>query len=537
MKNLKKLFALLLVVITVLSLTACGGKKEEESSPKKTVRFNTGFDPDSFDPQEANVMETSLVDNQIYDYLYREDLSGNFSPSLASGYEVDDTGTVYTFTLRDGIKFADGSPIKASDVVFSWTRALDPENAFEYAYQLYYIKNGAAFNAGECTASDLGLKVLADNKLEVTLERPTPYFVSLTGFTTYGVISEDFAKKQEKYGADIDSTLASGPFKPVEFNKGQYVRFEKNENYWDADTVKIDELYFYCVSETSTEITMFETGKLDMTYMSFTAADTIRLKDQIKYWPSLNTRYLMLNNENGVLQDANVRKALAYSLDLKKLAEQVVMNCVPATGYIPNDMAAVDDPSQVFRKEDLLDINGNVEEAKKYLAAAGYPDGEGFPTDLSIVYTTGEANKTLAEAIVEMWRVNLGINIKAENLEGTVRRDRKNEGNYYISLDGWSTDYMDPFSFMEIMMTGNIYNQGRFSDAEYDRLVGIAANSMDQTEREQAMEAAEKVLITDQMGCIPLYNSIKAYVINPKLTNVLTSLMGSIDFKYAELAD
>ena len=536
MKNLKKLFALLLVIVTVLSLTACGGKKEEESS-KKTVKFNTGFDPDSFDPQEANVMETSLVDNQIYDYLYREDLNGNFVPSLASSYTVDDSGTVYTFTLRDGIKFADGSPIKASDVVFSWTRALDPDNAFEYAYQLYYIKNGEAFNGGECTAADLGLKAVNDKTVEVTLERPTPYFVSLTGFVTYGIVSEDFAKKQEKYGADIDSTLASGPFVPVEFNKGQYVRFEKNENYWDADTVKIEELYFYCVSETTTELTMFETGNLDMTYMSFTAADTIRLKDQIKYWPSLNTRYLMLNNENGVLQDANVRKALAYALDLKTLAETVVMNCVPATGFIPNDMAAVDDTSKVFRKEDLLDVNGNVEEAKKYLAAAGYPNGEGFPTDMSIVYTTGEANKAIAEAIVEMWRVNLGITVLAENLEGTVRRDRKNSGDYYISLDGWSTDYMDPYSFMEIMLTGNIYNRGRYSNAEYDRLINIAANSMDQSEREQAMEAAEKILITEDMGCIPLYNSIKAYVVNPKLKDVVMSLMGGIDFKYADLTD
>lgn len=538
MKNLKKLFALLLVLVTVFSLTACGGKKEEDAgSDKMTVKFNTGFDPDSFDPQEANVMETSLVDNQCYDYLYRENLKGDFDPSLATGYTIDDSGTVYTFTLRDGIKFADGSPIKASDVVFSWTRALDPENAFEYAYQLYYIKNGEAFNAGEASASDLGLRIIDDKTLEVTLERPTPFFVSLTGFTTYGIVSEDFVTKQEKYGADVDSTLASGPFMPVEFNKGQYVRFEKNPNYWDAASVKIDELYFYCVSETSTELTMFETGNLDMTYMSFTAADTIRLKDQLLYWPSLSTRYIMCNNENGVMADPNVRKALAYALDVQKLCDTVVPSAVPCTGFVPNDMAAVDDTTKVFRKEALFDVDGDVELAKKYLADAGFPNGEGFPTDVSIVYTTSESNKAIAEALVEMWRVNLGITIKAENLEGTVRRDRKNSGDYYMSLDGWTTDYLDPYSFMEIETTGNIYNQGRVSNAEYDRLVAIAANSNDQAERQQAMEAAEKVLITDIMGLIPLYNSTKAYVANPKLKDVVMSLMGNIDFKSAYIAD
>lgn len=538
MKNLKKLFALLLVIVTVLSLTACGSKKEEDAgSDKMTVKFNTGFDPDSFDPQEANVMETSLVDNQCYDYLYRENLKGDFDPSLASGYTMDDSGTVYTFTLKDGIKFADGSPIKASDVVFSWTRALDPENAFEYAYQLYYIKNGEAFNAGEASASDLGLRIIDDKTLEVTLERPTPFFVSLTGFVTYAVVSEDFVTKQEKYGADVDSTLASGPFMPVEFNKGQYVRFEKNPNYWDAANVKIDELYFYCVSETSTELTMFETGNLDMTYMSFTAADTIRLKDQLLYWPSLSTRYIMCNNENGVMADPNVRKALAYALDVQKLCDTVVPSAVPCTGFVPNDMAAVDDTTKVFRKEALFDVDGDVELAKKYLADAGFPNGEGFPTDVSIVYTTSESNKAIAEALVEMWRVNLGITIKAENLEGTVRRDRKNSGDYYMSLDGWTTDYLDPYSFMEIETTGNIYNQGRVSNAEYDRLVAIAANSNDQAERQQAMEAAEKVLITDIMGLIPLYNSTKAYVANPKLKDVVMSLMGNIDFKSAYIAD
>lgn len=538
MKNMRKLFALLLVLVTVLSLTACGGGGSNNGggseSGKKVVKFNTGFDPDTFDPQESNVMETNLVNNQCYDYLYRENLNGEFEPSLATGYELDDTNTVYTFTLRDGIKFADGSPITAKDVAFSYTRALDPANAFEYAYQLYYIKNGEAFNSGECSAEDLGIKVLADNKIEITLERPTPYFVSLTGFGTYAIISEEFASKQADYGADVDSALASGPFKVVEWNKGQYVRYEKNENYWDAANVHIDELYFYCVSETSTELTMFETGGLDMTYMSFTAADTVRLKDQIKYWPSLNTRYLMVNNENGVMADPKVRKALSLALDRKTLGEQVVMNCTPSTGFIPNDMSAVDDPSQLFRKQDLLDINPRVDEAKALLAEAGFPDGAGFPTDVSIIYTTGEANKALAEAIVEMWRVNLNITVKAENLEGTVRRDRKNSGDYYISLDGWSTDYMDPFSFMEIMLTGNIYNNGRVSIPEYDRLVNIAAGSMDQKEREQAMEEAEKILM-DEMGCIPLYNSIKAYVANPKLVDVVMSKMGTIDFKWADL--
>lgn len=524
-----------------LSLVACGSKENtgdtSGDTAKKVLRFNVGYDPDTFDPQASNVLENYIINNQIYDYLYREDVNGNFEPSLAERYEMSGDGLVYTFYLRSGLKFADGSPLTASDVKFSWIRALDPANAFEYAYQLYYIKNGAAFNAGECTADEVGIEVVDDTTLTVTLENPTAYFLSLTGFGTYGIVSEEFVKAQESYGADIASTLASGPFKVTEWNKGQYVKFEKNENYWDAANVNLDELYIYAVSESSTEITMFEKDALDMTYMNMSSADTIAYSQQnkLKYWESLNTRYVMVNDQNPVLSDPNVRKALMFALDLDTLAENVVMNCVAATGYIPNGMSKVTDPTKSFRDEAYLATSGDVELAQKYLAEAGYPNGEGFPTDFELIYTTNDANKALAEAIVEMWRTNLGINVTAANLDGTVRRDRKNTGDYEFSLDGWSTDYIDPYSFLEIFTTGNAYNQSKYSNPAYDELCKTAATSLDQETRETAMEAAEKLLIQDEMACLPLYNTIRAYLAKDSITGVVLSKMGSCDFKWANI--
>ena len=538
---MKKLLVALMALLMCLSLVACGSKENTGDNTgdtsKKVLRFNVGYDPDTFDPQASNVLENYIINNQIYDYLYREDVNGNFEPSLAERYEMSGDGLVYTFYLRSGLKFADGSPLTASDVKFSWIRALDPANAFEYAYQLYYIKNGAAFNAGECTADEVGIEVVDDTTLVVTLENPTAYFLSLTGFGTYGIVSEEFVKAQENYGADIASTLASGPFKVTEWNKGQYVKFEKNENYWDAANVNLDELYIYAVSESSTEITMFEKDALDMTYMNMSSADTIAYSQQnkLKYWESLNTRYVMVNDQNPVLSDPNVRKALMFALDLDTLAENVVMNCVAATGYIPNGMAKVTDPTKNFRDEAYLATSGDVELAQKYLAEAGYPNGEGFPTDFELIYTTNDANKALAEAIVEMWRTNLGINITAANLDGTVRRDRKNTGDYEFSLDGWSTDYIDPYSFLEIFTTGNAYNQSKYSNPAYDELCNTAATSLDQETRETAMEAAEKLLIQDEMACLPLYNTIRAYLAKDSITGVVLSKMGACDFKWANI--
>ena len=539
---MKKLCLILMAALLCFGMVACGGDTNTDSPAgdaptTKTLNFNVGFEPDSFDPQASNVLETSIHVSQIYDFLYREDPNGNFVPSLAEGEPViSEDGLTYTFTLKDGITFADGTPITAEDVVFSWTRALDPANAFEYAYQLYYIQGGAEFNAGEATADDLALKALDAKTIEVTLTAPAPYFKSLTGFTTYGIVSKAFVEAQESYGADIASTLASGPFKPVEWVKGQYVKYAKNENYWDKDAVKLDELYIYCVSESSTEIQLYDTDKLDITYMTMSVADQKRLAAEgaLKEWGNLMTRYIMVNNQNPVLADANVRSALLLALDRKTLAEAVVTNSVAVTGYVPNAMAAVDNPANTFRTESLLPDSGDIAKAQQLLADAGYPNGEGFPTDMELIYTTGEANKALAEAIVEMWRVNLNVNITAANLEGTVRRDRKNTGDFEFSLDGWSTDYLDPFSFLEICMSDNQYNNGKYSNAEYDALLNEVKNSADQAVRQAKMVEAEKILVAEA-GVMPLYNGTKMFMEKEGVTGVVRSLLGQCDFKWADI--
>ena len=530
---MKKCLVLLLIVLMAFGVVGCSGGDESDSG--KVLYTNIGYDPDSFDPQQSNVMESGIIVNQLYDNLYREDPNGEFVPSLAEGYTVSDDGLVYTFTLRDGITFADGTPITVEDVIYSWTRALEPSNGFEYAYQLYYIKNGAAFNAGEASADELGLKAVDDKTLEVTLESPTPYFVSLTGFITYGVVCKEFVEAQETYGVDVDSTLTSGPFVVAEHVKGQYVKLSKNENYWDKDSVNLDEIYIYCVEESSTEIQMYETGQLDMTYLNIPSADQTRLNEEgvLKTWSTANTRYIQANYDTEVLSDARVRKALEYALDLDAIATSVVFNSEAATGFIPSGMTAVDDASKPFKDTNLLEDAGNVELAKQLLAEAGYPNGEGFPDDLELLYTTDESNKAIAEAVVQMWKENLNINVKAVNLEGKVRLDRKNTGDFDFSLDGWTTDYLDPYSFLEIFETDNQYNNSHYSNSEYDDLLKVAKASSDQSERQEAMVKAEEILLED-MGVMPLYVATKSYMESDAVSGVVRSELGFMDFKWAD---
>lgn len=538
---MKKLCLILMAALLCFGMVACGSDNTDtpagdDTPTLKTVKFNVGFDPETFDPQASDNLENSMVVTQMYDTLYRENVNGEFEPSLATGYTLSDDGLVYTFTLRDGLTFADGTPLTAEDVAFSWTRALDPVNAFPYSYQLYYIKNGAAFNEGTATAADLGLEVVDEKTLVVTLEAPTPYFVSLTGFTTYGIVSKAFVEKQETYGVDAASSLASGPFTIAEWNQGQYVKFVKNENYWDAENVHLDELYMYAVGESSTEIQMYETEQLDITYKTMSPADQTRLGAEglLKEWASLMTSYITVNTELEPLNDVRVRNALLLALNRKQIAEAVIMNAEAVTGFVPNGYTAVDDPSKLFRNETLIPAEGDVAKAQQLLADAGYPNGEGFPTDFELLYTSNESNKALCEAIVEMWRVNLGITVVASPLDGTTRAERRKNGDFAFSNDGWSTDYLDPFSFLELGITGNIYNFAKYSNADYDALMDIVKNTSDQTVRQEKMVAAEKIYVADA-PVLPLANSKKLYMQKDNIKNVVRSLLGQIDFKWTDV--
>lgn len=568
---MKKLTALLLVFVLTASLAGCSGKsgsnsqqaattgtgnttsqtmKEETkgNAGAKNVVYNVGSEPDSYDPGLSINTATVILFQQGYDFLYRLDSSGTYQPSLAESYEMSDDGLVYTFHLRDGLKFSDGSDLNAEDVAYSWTRVLDPNTASEYAFIMYYIKGAAAFNTSlnedsaisyEDAKAALGIEVTDPLTLKITLEAPTPYFLSLTGFITYAVIDKEFLEKTDTYGADVASVTSSGPYTLTEWKKGEYMLFEKNENYWDKDSVKLDSIKMTMVDGSSTELTLFETGDIQATNVDMSTADILAYQAQgtLKQMTQLNTGWIAFNTAKSPLDDVRVRKALVYALDLDSISQNVIGGgSTAADGMIPGSMPSPADSSKPFRTASYINTAGDIEKAKQLLAEAGYPEGAGFP-NLKLQYgASSDLNRMISEAMCAMWSQNLGITIVPDGMEAKARNSAREEGDFDLCFQGWGADYADPYTFLECLKSDHYYNYGKYNSAEYNGYMETAANSLSAEERTEAMTKAEALLFEDMP--ILCYNfATKCYLQSDKLVDVVRNPTGPVDLKWADFTE
>lgn len=564
---MKKLAALLLVIVMITALTGCSGDrqavtagggstgtqatKEETKTNEggaKTVVYNVGSEPDSYDPGLSINTSTVILFQQGYDFLYRLDSSGSYQPSLAESYEMSDDGLVYTFHLRDGMKFSDGSELTAEDVAYSWTRVLDPNTASEYAFIMYYIKGAAAFNTSlnddsavsyEDSKAALGIEVVDPLTLKVTLEAPTPYFLSLTGFITYAVLDKEFLEKAGTYGADVASVTSSGPFQLTEWKKGEYMLFEKNNNYWDKDNVKLDTIKMTMVDASSTELTLFETGDIQATNVDMSTADILAYQAQgtLKQMTQLNTGWIAFNTVKSPLDDVKVRKALVYALDLNAINESVIGGgSAAADGIIPGSMPSPADPSKPFRSTSYINTAGDIELAKQLLAEAGYPEGAGFP-QLKLQYgASSDLNRMISEAMCAMWSQNLGITVVPDGMEAKARNAAREEGDFDLCFQGWGADYADPYTFLECLKSDHYYNYGNYNSTDYDAYMNTAATSLSAQDRTEAMTKAEALLFEDMP--ILCYNfATKCYLQSDKLVDVIRNPTGPVDLKWADFTE
>lgn len=547
---MKRTLIIGLAIIMVLSLVAgcsTGGQQQKQqgqgenngTSNEVVIRYNMGTEPQTIDPALNSALDGAEVILHVFEGLTTLDENSKAKPGIAKSWEISDDGLTITFHLRDA-KWSDGKPVTAGDFAYAWTRALDPKTASSYAYQLYFIKNAEKFNLGEASAEDLGVKVIDDKTLEVTLENPTPFIMELFAFMTYMPVRKDIIEAHpDDWTQNPETYIGDGAFKLAEWNHNDSIVLVKNENYWDAENIKPDKLVFTMISEAATELSAFESGDLDFgDNPPSTELERLKQEGVLKEYPLLSTYAYVFNTKRAPFDNPKVRKAFSLAIDRKAIVDQIAKGGQPlAAAWVPYGMPDAK-PGEDFRKVggDYFDpTKANVEEAKKLLAEAGYPDGKGLP-EITLLYNTSESHKAIAEALQEMWKQNLGVDVKIANQEWQVfLATRRQTHDYQIARWGWVSDYIDPMGFLDMLQTGMGNNDAQYSNPQFDEMIRKSKTAKTSEERMQYLHKAEDILMDDAV-VMPIYFYINYVVVDPKLQGYIVDPLGYVYFHHAYFA-
>ncbi len=539
----KKLIAFTLTAMLGVSVLAgCGAKPATEggtpadSAEPMVVRHNLGADPQTIDPALNSAVDGAIVLVNVFEGLAKTDENEKAVPGMAEKWEMSEDGTTYTFHLRDA-KWSDGEPVKAQDFEYAWKRALDPATAAEYGYQMYYLKGGEAFNSGEGSIDDVGVKAIDDKTLEVVLEAPTPYFLELTAFPTYYPVRQDIVEADpEGWALNMETYISNGPFKITEWNHNDVMKAVKNENYYDAENIKLDGIDFYMIVEASTALAAFQSDELD--YNETIPQEQIptlkESNEDFEIQPYLGTYFYVFNITKDPVDDVRVRQALSMAIYRQAIVDVVAQGGqLPANGFVPPGISTSDG-------KDFRDVAGDygmkttadVEAAQALLAEAGYPNGEGFPA-MEVMYNTNDGHKAIAEAIQEMWKQNLGISVELRNEEWKVFQETRTQGNFVVARHGWIGDYVDSMTFLDMWLSNSGNNNSQWKSPEFDKLIGDSKRAS-AAERDQLMIQAENLMM-EEMVSMPIYYYTKPTLLKSYVKGVHFSPLGFVFYNNASI--
>ncbi len=526
--------ALSLVIASIaLSGVAWAGGGAEKAAPSSKVIYSLPGEPQTLDPTLNVYSRSSMVLQNLFRGLYKIDANNKPVPALAEGYTLDDTNTVYTFTIKSGAKWSDGKAVTAADFEYSWKRVLNPETGSEAAFYLYYLKNGKAFNEGKASAADVGVTAVDEKTLKVTLEDPTPYFLDLLCVTAYYPVRKDIVEGNSAWTKDPATYVVTGPFMITQISPKEKYVLKKNPNYVDADKVKLDELDIVFIEAQEAELAAYTNGEIDVAdNLSAEAVNKYKATSEFKSIPRIGTNYYDFQCAKKPFDDPRVRKAFAISIDRAKIVSSIVQTVEkPAFGFVPYGI-----PDGVQTDKQYRDVVGNlftedVAAAKKLLADAGYPDGAGLPT-LTLICQNDQVAKDTAQALQAAWKQNLGANLEIVTYESKVYWDMVDQGDFNLAADGWTGDYPDPMTDMEIFESQNNKDDNRWANAEYDALLAANRKSSDQKVRMANFAKAEKILIAE-MPVMPMRYYEDTFLCKPRVAGVRKSYIGHIFFEDA----
>lgn len=479
-----------------------------------TLHRGIGGEPGSLDPNYVSGNWEEFVVADLFMGLVTEDVDGRTIPGMALDWNISNDGLVYTFNLRRDAKWSDGQPVTAHDFVFGLQRIMDPKTAAKYAYILYPIKNSEAVNKGEIKdINQLAVKALNDYTLEITLKAQTPYFIDqLTHYTAFP-LPKHVVEKHGNAWVKQGNIVSNGPYKLVEWVPQTQIKATRNNEFYDAANVSIENVIYYPTEDRSAALKRFRAGELDMNY-EFPIDQYKWLKENMpeetRVSPQLGTYYYPVNTRDPKLQDVRVRKALSMAINRKIITEKVLKTGeVPAYSFVPPGIGDYKIQEVSFKG---VPFGKRVAEARVLMEEAGYSKDK--PLQLQLRYNTHDAHKKVAVAVAAMWKQ---IHVKAElfNSEVAVHYAELKEGNFEVARAGWLGDYADPQNFLSLLEpTPN--NYGGYNNDNFNQLMNEASVTLDSAKRVSLMEKAERIAM-DEYATIPIYYYVSSNLVSKKL--------------------
>ena len=513
-----------------------------------TLNMRNTMEPTSLNTLLATYAYDFTPINAMIECLYRDDENDVPQPAGAETVDISDDKLVYTFHLREDATWSNGDPVVATDYEFAWQQALNPEVASDYAYMLYFIHNAEPYFNGEVEWSEVGVKVIDDYTLEVTLDNPLPYATDLFAFPTLAPINQKFYEEvgADKYATDAEYFCCNGMYELTEWSHNSQIVFQKREDYWNADAVGPDEIVYKIITDSQAGLNSYLSREID--YTDLDSGEVVQQAEaagfEVGVKPARSSYYLIVNTEDEFMSNQNLRLALAYSIDKQALVDTVYQNDnQPMTSFTPPAIMGANDSSfqeaLVAERGEMYPGSGDLEKAQEYLQAA--LEELGCTVDelnLSIDCADDSLRRNCATFLQEQWRQNLGIeNITVNSMQTKQVAANRQSGDYCISLGGWSPDYNDAINFLDLWVTDGGNNDSFWSNEEYDNLIAQATAEADEEVRQQYLFDAEEILAAE-MPIIPLYWQCQNYSYNKdKIVDGAIITANQTTFYYATLAE
>ncbi|MCC3717722.1 ABC transporter substrate-binding protein [Rouxiella badensis] len=481
---------------------------------KQEIVRNNGSEPATLDVHKAESNVESNILSDLFVGLVSIDDNGNPRPELAASWDTKDNKT-WVFHLRPGLRWSDGSPITAQDVVYSWRRLIDPKTVSPYESYLgtVHVLNADSIIAGKTSPDRLGVKALDAQTVQVELDRPMSYFLQMIShYSLFPVSQADVEKYGDKW-TQPGNLVSSGPFKLKSWTVNERVVAERNPNYWDNAHTVLSQVTYLPIASGAADVNRYKAGEIDIT-LTIPEVQFASLKkelgSQVHTSPYLGVYYYAFNNQKPPFNDVRVRQALSLGIDRGIIADKVLGQGQTAAYTITPDNTG----GYTFKLPAVANMTQDQRnaEARKLLAEAGF--GPQHPLKFNLLYNTSESHQHIAIAAASMWKKNLGVTAVLQNQEWKTMLDTMHQGNYDVVRYAWIADYNEPSTFLNTFRSDNSENTPKFHDADYDKVLddALAATSKDQVQKDY--QKAEDILNT-QAPVVPLYHYVSAKLVKP----------------------